>query len=374
MKRLLRILHLSDVHFGPNNIKAAPNYRRLLRAAFRSPLVSKKVLQGVSPHDPTALRELSASVISEAADAEWLGKTVLICTGDLSTWGDEPSVVAVKRLLDRLAADAGLPDPVVLYGNHDVWPAKPWQIHGYPLFALPWTLKKRRADLRFQHFPKPGPIDHSGNLQVRCFAINTVQHERLENAFALGKVQHDYYWDPTNRSTHSQEAAVASKLGTGEIGIALTHHPVYDPEHAHHATGRQSAPPTHTALVNAQQVAASLRGCAAGGRIHVFISGHVHQIIPELGKLDAKVLGQQPPLDSVQLQLCVGTAAQDCAPGVTQDQSWQQIRVYLDGDDDCDLVIERIVHQRDQCFGAFERYADDVTPTDTAEVLVMPRH
>jgi len=91
------IAHLSDLHFV--------THPKLKRVTFR----------GMVGHDLNALAALETQLTSMHVD-------LLFVTGDLSTWGDETSLLDARRFIMVLAGSLNLQPAHVLWipGNHDV--------------------------------------------------------------------------------------------------------------------------------------------------------------------------------------------------------------------------------------------------------------
>jgi Calcineurin-like phosphoesterase len=370
---IVRILHVSDVHFGPRT-KTAPLYRFLIGSSlnrFSAPIAAK-VLKGLSPHDPTAMTALETSLEQEATDPSWPGETLLVCTGDLATWGDDISLNHVCGVLAKVAKNASLPPPTILYGNHDVWPQKPWKIAGFPLFSNSSALDARRDQLRANQFPGTWPTVHARSAgatpkQLAFYSLNTIVHDKNRNWRALGHVSQDRYWQGRKAPAQHDEL-LNSLIQSGDIGVIFSHHPVHDQASwPHVATLGGTIPPLTHGLVNSQAVA----NCLASTNHHthainVVISGHVHEIVPAVNVMK---LGGQSPLQNNQLQLCIGTAAQEAPPGISVEHSWQEVRFYLDGSD---LLVERIVYLRNGGMGPFQAVAGNSSSSHIGEQVRIP--
>ena len=84
-----------------------------------------RIAQGTAGQSPAAWRDLRASIVQHVQrNAPW-PETRLVVTGDLSTWGDNASIEQAIQLANSIAQDAGLPEPLLIHGNHDVWAGLP---------------------------------------------------------------------------------------------------------------------------------------------------------------------------------------------------------------------------------------------------------
>jgi len=338
---LLQIVHLSDLHFrqrqGPAPVTARWTSRRAPAAT--------SVFQGMEGHDPQVLGPLVRSIrerVRPSKDAFRHG-TYLAVTGDLATLGDTASADRAEKLIKDIASQAGLPDPLVVYGNHDVWPGE------LPLFARA-DLDARRSALRQRPLhagDRPARMLGAGRFSL--WSLTTVRHGRFENTLALGHIGTDRYWEHDKKMAPQLDvlaaAAAAAPPATGEheVRIALTHHPVIQPRKW-----------PWKGLRNWKEIENAMGAPDPAGGPHrlvrVVLSGHNHALYPPLGELAANVAMRN--VRGVHVQLVAGTATQlrHGAPPARVDRDlhqlhcWQLIRFYEEPDGR--LQLERIVFVR----------------------------
>jgi len=379
--QLLRLVQISDLHCAPRNAGFDPQARDLLQRLLSRftggvPYV-RDLAKGFSGHSPAAWRELRTSIVDHVTQDRRWPATHLVVSGDLSTWGDDLSILQGLNFARKIAADAGLPDPIVIYGNHDVWPGYPGVPVGFPLFATQ-NLGQRRTAMRAQHFrgvtwprhPLVRAALPNGGGELVVFALNTIEHQRFVNTFASGQVRQDRYWQATPGP--DQLAALAGLCGPKDIGVVLTHHPVHD-DGKWTAINRTLQPrmpagfPALHQLTNASVVATALAGSPQ--RAHLLLSGHTHETAPKIGDSNAtRPSPQHAPLGPNQVQLTAGTATQAQFGPSPKPQAWQCVRFYCDQRATC-LRIERIVFVRTNNLPGFSpASADPNDPQAVADV------
>jgi hypothetical protein len=381
--QLLRLIQISDLHCAKRGIGFDMQARNLLRRVLSRFIVDapvvKKLASGTAGHAPAAWRELRASIVEHVTMNPAWPKTHLVVTGDLSTWGDDDSIIKARRLAEGIAQRAGLPEPIFIYGNHDVWPGRPGVLAGFPLFASGPDLDVRRSALRQQHFAGvPWPrhplvqVGLPGGRQLVVFALSTIEHGAFANAIASGQVRSDRFWE--RAPGIDQLLTLPGICGPNDVGIVLTHHPVHDDGwwaavHRAVAAGARSVqglPAAHI-LGNATDVAATLAGPPQ--RAHAVLSGHTHETFPEVG--DSTGAGPQPrhaPLSTNQVQLTAGTASQLQYGAQPKPYTWQCLRFYHDRAA-TRLKIERIVFEKQNNLpGFFPVSSDPNDPQAVADV------
>lgn len=376
----LRLFHISDLHFvagGSNQALQRSGLKKTLESYYGSP-IADWVLKGVAGHDQGALRVLKSSIVKVATDpteSGWSDKSWLVMTGDLSTWGDATSVQDAVRFVDNVASAAGLPQPAIVYGNHDVWPGVPGRGSGFPFAQHNRTLDVHRTRLRQNRFQQPWVQQHPCG-QVPVLSLNTVLHGRFENSVAIGEVQNDLYWQP-HRLTPPQPHQLhqlTQHLSQCHVAVVLTHHPVFDPKAWPLGTGTWARalslrpPPLANVLKNAKPVAQALQASPPDqDAVRLVLSGHTHEQYPEIGLLPPAT--PAPPhgdLGKNCVQLTTGTATQAPVPNIATEQTWQMISVWVD-DSARQVTIERVVFSRSNSSGNFEPVCDPSDPLSTAE-------
>lgn len=331
---LLQLVHVSDLHFrqrhGPSPVSA--------RWAGRRTPSRDAVFQGMEGHDPQVLGPLVRSIRDRVGPSKGAFKhgTFLAVTGDLATLGDAGSAESAERLVADIAAQAGLPAPLVVYGNHDVWPG------ALPLFARA-DLDARRSALRARPLhaaDRPARALRAGPFSV--WYLDSVRHGRFENTLALGHIGADRYWEK-ERNLRPQLDALVAAATESELRIALTHHPVLQPSKWRPWKGLRNWAEMEKGLSSADP---------AGGRhrlVRVVLSGHTHALYPPLGRLRADIATRNAR--QVHAQLVIGTATQirhgdhkALQPDLEQHHCWQLLRFWEEPGGQ--LVLERVVFAR----------------------------
>lgn len=304
MQPLVQIVHISDLHI--KDIKNPPAVVKMLNAATKAGVFIRSAFKGVAGAHPhvfgrfeTAIREFTTG------QHGWSGPTWLVDTGDLSSLGDKPSLDKGKKEIGKLAKLCA--GQLLLHGNHDAWP------RDVPTAVSKKDRDRHRKWLRANHYPDTWPeppLTHdNGIAEVQLFGLNTVLHNRLPNAFAFGKIEHDRYWQKQRRPTPDEQLnnlvnqiAVASTPARPILRLVATHHPVHFP----------SRRPWDT-VVRKGKVARELeRQGNAAEIVQVILSGHTHETFPALGQLPRQAPAcKHGALGSNQLQLVIGTLSQD---------------------------------------------------------------
>lgn len=333
---LLQLVHVSDLHFrqrhGPSPVSARWSGRR---APART-----SVFQGMEGHDPQVLGPLVHSIRSRVGPSRSAFRhgTYLVVTGDLATLGDAASAERAERLVGDIAAQAGLPAPFVVYGNHDVWPGS------LPLFAPDADCDAQRTALRARPLHAADrPARALGAGPFSLWYLDTVRHGRFENTLALGRIDADRYWEK-ERQLRPQLELLAEAATASELRIALTHHPVLQPSKWRPWKGLRNWAEVEQGLAVADP---------AGGRhrlVRIVISGHTHALYPALGRLASDIATRNAR--QVHAQLVIGTATQlrHGAPpdrveaDLEQHHCWQLLRFYEEPGDR--LLLERVVFVR----------------------------
>lgn len=209
---LCRIIHISDLHLVvPGN--AHKNRKRSLAFAYKLAYgivpqlrpIGFKILQGFGGHEPMALVQFRKALLGALATKTRWPSSILLATGDLSTWGDAPAIDSAVKFVETTARNSTL-DALLLYGNHDAWPGQ------LPLFATSQAVhqQERALTARRSFTTMPSPKG------VQLFRVPTVIHDRVLNTAATGNAPASAWssW-PANLP--------------GSVRIALTHHPVGGP-------------------------------------------------------------------------------------------------------------------------------------------------
>jgi len=318
----LQIIHVSDLHLVSTQFTQQPLLRTLRRILQHVPGLHEAIEDGMAPHDPTALSAFEDFVRKIVADdPEWRARqNWIVDTGDLTTFGDDPSLKEGQDFLGAIQAAAtvgGSPGTLhSIHGNHDAWPAN------FPALEGDAQIGAHRARLRATWYPKRWPdaplrcpIPGGGGREVQLYAINTVLHDRLRNTVALGEVQEDCYWQhgrpqPLPDVQMTELAKLIDTHGgqaARHMRILATHHPVHFP------------PPVPAmrwkmVLGNDTHVARLLDSPTPGQlapRVHLVMSGHTHALFPDHGTLPQTAqLCTHQHLGLHQAQLVVGSLCQ----------------------------------------------------------------
>jgi len=339
----------------------------------------ERLIEWTTGHQEVILESLPRSIGDfvlrrSTSDPTWnRANTRLAVTGDLTAIGDAASMDHALDVVDRISAEADAA-AWVIHGNHDVWSGNPSA--PLPIYFGNRALRKQHRRAVAQVIGAMGGVGERefplevGKFKIRqtstgpqhlvVWAINTVTHEPLANSVALGEAALSFH----DSAGESQIEALKKRLDPGDVNIVLCHHPVYD---KFNGLSHERDPVGRMCLVDGREVCSEL-GPIEGGRrprVSVFLSGHVHNMYPEPGKLSEK----RPDdcfLHKDQHQLVVGTACQDTFPtdpdfdfarrrpdgkGFDPRCYWQALTfVYNDGGIDgrgARLVLTREIFRRD---------------------------
>jgi len=329
----LQIIHISDLHIVSTRFNAHAMTRQISRQIKRWPPLAplKRLLDdGTAPHDPMAPYRFEAFLESiRDRDAEWRTlPTWLICTGDITTFGDDPSLSEGEKWLRKFArhTDATL----WLHGNHDEWPGT------LPLFARGQIAqhhiqleKTRRSWLMA---PLQAPFHADTGALVQLYGLDSVLHSAWRNSWARGEIE--------MASIRALAARIDQVSGSSEahhLRILATHHPVHYP----------NRPWYSMAMGNDAEVAGELDNGSPGGLrplVHLVLSGHTHELFPELGRLPMSARQcEHPDLGIDQCQLIIGSLMQ--LDKFDKRQDWphqcQVLRIYRSASKRAIALIER---------------------------------
>ena len=310
---LLQLLHISDLHWVHGSTEPWPDWNempwsRLVQAHYSLPdpaggLREKRralraelyqfMMDGVSGHDPRTAKAFRRFLESAQLRAgEWEGKPLwIVQSGDLTTFGDDASLQAGRRYVERLRRSA---DAVVsLHGNHDVWPGQlpycdPGSIDEYEARNLA-VFSADAPDL-------PLCVDIPGtDGRLELHVLNTVYSDYVDNTLAVGRVM-----DPDLDALVEALGPENSPDAPPRFRVLATHHPIHNPDPG---TFKRS-------IFDEAGVSGRL---ARGGRglVELILSGHTHALFPGLGLLpDHASDAAQRHLAAGQVQMVVGTLLQ----------------------------------------------------------------
>lgn len=352
---VLQIIHISDFHMLSPLFQQEVPVRRIIQRILRKVNIWKT---GFLPHDvtaPTEFLKFTKSFID--GDEEWSDiPTWVIDTGDLTTFGDDPSFELGKSFLNNFySLSENIKIVSGIHGNHDTWP-----LH-HPLCVNYVDLVDHREHLRKQWFKEYLPTApfraeiHGVDGYIELFRFNSALHDQLANARALGEVHHDRYWETEVAPEQLKQLSIMrqyiedhSPCPRRTLRILAVHHPIhYPPPLKRHQ---------QMYMRNAKAVANQLnefrpRDC--GPLAHIVLSGHTHQLYPLHGELGRTVRDcDHPPLGSDQCQLVVGSLMQSTGgiadkPLLEDYNQAQIIRIYKFENSIEFLVVERLLVVQD---------------------------
>jgi hypothetical protein len=364
----LQIVHVSDLHIVDPGFPHRDELLEIDRIARPFPPLRDMWIDGTAPHDPLAPAEFEEFLrLLTVDDPEWsCQKTWLVDTGDLTTFGDDGSLILGRNLLQRWASMANA-ELLMLHGNHDAWPLR------LPLRARTAALQAHRAGLRRNHYPQRWPEPPlrrpipNTNADVVMFGLNSVLHERWRNTLARGEVKEDRYWEQRPAPQPDvQIDRLSQQVGAGQsFRIVAVHHPVHYPKR----------PPLGMHMDNDSAVARALGGPSRVGvapLAHLVLSGHTHKLFPKHGELPSDVRKKlpQPDLGMDQFQLIVGSLMQHDLLG--DRGAWphqcQILRFYAPRRHRNVLVIERLFGGRTGGTGPYRLVLTD-SGDDAQEIV-----
>ena len=326
---VLQIIHVSDWHFRHRDFVLPAWFTSFAEQGLSaSPLKIKAMVErlpagmavklneaveelrdGIYGHDEEALIELE-EVIKDCTvlDPEWNdGVTWLIDTGDISTFGDPTSIEQAQSRLEHLAGISNA-QAVSIHGNHDAWPQT------QPLFATFKSIRNQRKWLRDVAFPdecpnlaNSTPISNT-KASIDLYRLNSVEHGKIVNGLAFGRVARDKFWASSRKETKTQlevlKSSAEERSDEGKVRnfrIVLSHHPIKAPEHFRYRLSMKMIDPQNS-LYNQLLLGSG----ALGPLAHLVLSGHTHQTFPRQGELGQTGLGHLPDRPNSR-QLIVGS-------------------------------------------------------------------
>ncbi len=305
LEPLLRVLHVTDLHVVRDSYR--PDRSRW--EAFAHWLAglhegARHLLEeGFSGHvDDSLAYEFANFVEDEVAVGPYRRRTLLLDTGDRTTFGDSPSMHLAKDLLSAIAHSCE--ERVEVYGNHDAWPGRHPNLGGTTQGAVD------QQRLRLKDFWYPGAFPGEPLMfsppwgkegpGIHIYRLNTVIHDRSRNALALGEVGQE----ALDRLEEKVQAALQQRPGPS-LRMLLAHHPV------HHPGGLPprvlGMPVRGMELVDSRPVGEALGRSAGPGQgplIHLVFSGHVHRLHPPQGEFAS---ASHLPLSGGQMQITTGS-------------------------------------------------------------------
>ena len=396
---VLQLVHISDLHIKSQDFYAdgeLARLRKLFRHLDRQVSVLRKMMpaaiadktigrardwcesfeHGFYGHTESAIAKFQTFLQAiTVEDDEWQsGETWIVDTGDLTTYGDEPSLREGLEALQSFSDAAGNAGVYGIYGNHDAWPGT------QPILANKERIEEHRERLRREFFKYRAPEDPlalplpGGRSNVLVYRLNTVLHDRLPNFLALGEVQHDRYWEhdpaPTpgeQLRTMLDDACDRESQDGLAFRIVLSHHPVREPEGLNYKLTMRLINDEETARILSQE----LVGEPGTPLAHLVLSGHTHETHPRPGRLAAGVTSDEQA--DRPAQLVVGSLSKifwlpqqvfetnDVVPPEIEnshDSQWphqcQILRLYFDPSKPRQLRTERLIAAREYGRGEFK--------------------
>ena len=323
-RRVLQIIHVTDLHIRDSVFTEQQRFaleqriwgRLLSRVCRRTNAL--EWAEGTQGHYPAAPRSFRSFlqrlvVVSPKWFADEEGRrpeTWLVCTGDLTTYGDSRSLeLAETYLAEWLQALPGARMRSI-YGNHDAWPSCG---PGTNIGSLDADHAKQISQLQARAGWSPSDwIDAPLSITIpgtanaiELYALDSIHSTPLGNIRAIG--------DLRSADIVKLQQAIAARLtapGRKSYRILATHHPVtfpyrYMDTHVFGIPGLTKMRLQYAATVQAQLQ--NIRGVPAVGPLaHLILSGHSHEQYPT-GKWSPAVVGmRQKGMGESQLQLVAG--------------------------------------------------------------------
>ncbi|MFG6432735.1 metallophosphoesterase [Roseateles sp. LYH14W] len=315
----LQIVHYSDMHIvGSQFLKQRHATAKLFK---RLPPEWQQGLEGADVSALYAFEEFLRNEISK--DSDWGSAPCwLVDTGDGTTFGDDESLTDwLQCWTPRFKAACGQQtSQLVLYGNHDAWPAThpllAWRGNGGPAQAM----TQQRDSLRKRWFPNPLPVAPlavsvpNSTSEVQLFSLNSVDHGLWPGVLAQGRVLPDQFWKtpppmvgPTAADDLGRLAqACSSGSGGRDLRILAMHYPV--------AAGAVPGNPRfQQILTNRQNFGNELLTTRFQQQplIHLHIGGHTHITHPFIGSFpNTSVSANYPPLPGSSVQHVTASTSQ----------------------------------------------------------------
>jgi hypothetical protein len=220
----LQIVHISDLHVVDPSFSKRPPLRNLLRWMNSVRPLREMIEDGTAPHDPGAVRWFVDFLNKLANDPIWRSlPTVLVDTGDVTTFGDSASFARVQQHLGHFANALGrnMLRVCTLYGNHDAWPEDVPALNRGMIPAHTLSLKQAGFNVRSAAGPLKIALPH-GSGEVQLFSIDSVLDAFLPNTLALGEVDN-------NQISKLAQLIDSNRgpIGNKNMRILLVHHPVH---------------------------------------------------------------------------------------------------------------------------------------------------
>jgi hypothetical protein len=341
-KRVLQIIHVSDMHVLAARHPTASHILKAIRNAKKISTTLYKILRdGTAPSDPFAPVVFQRFIKKVAIkDPDWSGvETWIIDTGDHSIFGDRASLIRAQQYLAGFASVGGpsghINSVTNVHGNHDAWP------DNLPLFArsnisqhttmlgqAPFSYAVQTAQAPIQ---TPLPVK---GAEIQLYTIDTVNDGYWRNTWARGIVK-----KPQLSGLYKLIQKQQGAPGACHLRILATHHPIHYPP-----------PRPNYAMVVAGSKFIGKHLSDPQNYIHLVLSGHTHALYPEHGKLPTSPRAcDHDPLDNDQCQLVVGSLMQvdRFAKRWPHAHQCQVLRFYQDPSEPRIVILKRLLAARD---------------------------
>jgi 3',5'-cyclic AMP phosphodiesterase CpdA len=270
MERSL-IVHLTDTHFATTREALDPS-RTVVNAAGPAAALLNTIYRRIRTddaagrHHPILLQGMFRFLGRvRSVPTDW-GRVAVVHTGDVTQAGQ---LAGMASLLGQVENVTGL-QPLVIAGNHDLWPSE------FPIFAGSETHLQFTALRQRREFARTHPDAKALGTGVQLLRLNSPVPDGLENALAVGRLTDE--WDPAQGRRVPQLAALKALLDPDmALRVALIHHPVcelgttYRPVHDR---VREWTGPIAFDLRERDDVAANLD--AVG--VQLVLCGHEHRV------------------------------------------------------------------------------------------------
>lgn len=257
----MRLLHLSDLHIGPNQasrtVYSISQSRLLRRASWKL----FEAAQGIAGHSDVVCLALFDAV--ETLKAEAPDGFLPVITGDLTAYGHDDQFVEAREILEGRWSHGGVEDNGLAFGgeewkhqaipgNHDHWSGR----------LFPVGPRRRQFNRTFHDLPRvqTTALDLGAGWSLRLLRVDT---------------DHEITWLDRFRARGGcpqQVREIQRKLSRcpddpKEIRALLLHVP-YTPGHE---------APDKEPLVLDDDTRRAIESLCQAHRIHVFLTGHIHE-------------------------------------------------------------------------------------------------
>jgi 3',5'-cyclic AMP phosphodiesterase CpdA len=222
MTKFLRLVHVSDLHFGDS---------------ITSPSWNRPPVGGLAVHDLNVAAALTDSV--EKLRLSSLLAELVVATGDLTTWGRVKAFhTAFTFLRSRHAVSSlkvvglGHPYALVVPGNHDIWSAM--SLHVLARAGIPLSTRKR-FDGFFRPPVKP-PALYSGSyfpygvrfdvgpVNLYLYGLDSNRMEQAPHPLTHSFLANGFV--PKQQLDELEQHLIPQEMDEPRIRVAALHHPL----------------------------------------------------------------------------------------------------------------------------------------------------